>query len=134
MKILVIDDDQAMTDLLEILLEPLSSEVIKANVGLDGVELAKENHLDVVILDLMMPDVDGWQICKQIRDFSQVPILILSALDNPGLIAEALNVGADDYLIKPVTKGMLIARINKLMRRNSNKSTVPGEVQSSIST
>jgi len=134
MKILVIDDDQAMTDLLEILLEPLSSEVIKANGGLDGVELAKENHLDVVILDLMMPDVDGWQICKQIRDFSQVPILILSALDNPGLIAEALNVGADDYLIKPVTKGMLIARINKLMRRNSNKSTVPGEVQSSIST
>jgi DNA-binding response OmpR family regulator len=133
MKILVIDDDQAMTDLLEILLEPLSSEVIKANTGLDGVELAKENHLDVILLDLMMPDVDGWQICKQIRDFSQVPILILSALDNPGMIAEALNVGADDYLIKPVTKGMLIARINKLMRRNSNKTTVPGEVQSRIS-
>jgi len=133
MKILVIDDDQAMTDLLEILLEPLSTEVIKANAGLDGVELAKENHLDVIILDLMMPDVDGWQICKRIRDFSLVPILILSALDNPGMIAEALNVGADDYLIKPVTKGMLIARINKLMRRNNNKTPVPGEVQSGIS-
>jgi DNA-binding response OmpR family regulator len=133
MKILVIDDDQAMTDLLEILLEPLSSDVIKANTGLEGVEQAKENHLDVIILDLMMPDVDGWQICKHIRDFSQVPILILSALDNPGMIAEALNVGADDYLIKPVSKGMLIARINKLMRRNNSKTVIPGEVHSNIS-
>ncbi len=117
MKILVIDDDSAMTDLLEILLEPVSVEVITANSGQNGVDEAKASDPDMIILDLMMPDVDGWQICKEIRGFSTVPILILSALDSPGLIAEALNAGADDYLIKPVTKNMLIARVNRLATR-----------------
>ncbi len=119
MKILVIDDDSAMTDLLEILLEPISIEVITANSGMNGVDEAKACDPDMIILDLMMPDVDGWHICKEIRTFSNVPILILSALDSPGLIAEALNAGADDYLIKPVTKNMLIARVNRLATRIS---------------
>lgn len=123
MKILVIDDDSAMTDLLEILLEPISIEVMTANSGLDGIEKAKQSNPDFIILDLMMPDVDGWQICKEIRLFTTVPILILSALDSPGLIAEALNAGADDYIIKPVTKNMLVARINRLASRNKVKRT-----------
>lgn len=118
MKILVIDDDSAMTDLLEILLEPVSMEVTTSNSGQNGIECAKNINLDMIILDLMMPDVDGWQICREIRKFSNVPILILSALDSPGLIAEALDAGADDYLIKPVTKGMLIARVNRLATRS----------------
>ena len=96
MKILVIDDDSAMTDLLEILLEPISIEVITANSGLDGIEKAKRVIPDFIILDLMMPDVDGWHICKEIRHFTKVPILILSALDSPGLIAEALKVNSGD--------------------------------------
>ena len=125
MKILVIDDDSAMTDLLEILLEPISVEVITANSGLDGITKAKGSDPDIVILDLMMPDVDGWQICKEIRESSSVPILILSALDSPGLIAEALNAGADDYIIKPVTKSMLVARVNRLAFRNQNSHKTP---------
>ena len=64
-----------------------------------------------------MPEMDGWQVCKQIRTFSDTPILILSALDSPGLVAAALDSGADDYLIKPVTSGVLVAYINKLVRR-----------------
>ena len=125
MKILVIDDDSAMTDLLEILLEPISVEVITANSGLDGITKAKGFNPDIVILDLMMPDVDGWQICKEIRQFNSVPILILSALDSPGLIAEALNAGADDYIIKPVTKNMLVARVNRLAFRNQTSQKTP---------
>lgn len=127
MKILVIDDDSAMTDLLEILLEPISIEVITANSGLDGIEKAKRVIPDFIILDLMMPDVDGWQICKEIRHFTKVPILILSALDSPGLIAEALNAGADDYIIKPVTKNMLVARINRLASRNKARKNRASE-------
>jgi len=66
----------------------------------------------------MMPDMSGWQVCKVMRDFSKVPILILSALDSPGLVAAALDAGADDYLIKPVTSNVLVAHVKNLVKRN----------------
>lgn len=117
MKILVIDDDPAMTDLLKLLLEPASSAIYTANSGPDGIHLAKAERPDVIILDLMMPDMNGWQVSKSIREFSKAPILILSALDSPGLVAAALDAGADDYLIKPVPSNVLVAHINNLVRR-----------------
>jgi len=116
-KILVIDDDLAMTDLLKLLLRPTGSEVRVANDGRTGIDLVKKHSPQIIILDLMMPEMDGWQICKEIRTFSNTPILILSALDNPGLVAAALDAGADDYLIKPVTSSALIAHMNNLLRR-----------------
>ncbi len=116
-KILVIDDDPAMTDLLKLLLRQTGAEIRIANDGRTGIGLAKTFAPRIIILDLMMPEMDGWQICKEIRTFSNVPILILSALDNPGLVAAALDAGADDYLIKPVTSGVLIAHLNNLIRR-----------------
>jgi DNA-binding response OmpR family regulator len=116
-KILVIDDDLAMTDLLKLLLRQTGAEIQIANDGRTGINLAKTFAPRIIILDLMMPEMDGWQICKEIRTFSNVPILILSALDNPGLVAAALDAGADDYLIKPVTSGVLIAHLNNLVRR-----------------
>lgn len=118
MRIVVIDDDTAMTDLLQILLETDSIEVVITNSGQAGISETKKLDPDLIILDLMMPDVDGWQLCKEIRTFSKVPILILSALDSPGLVAQALDAGADDYLIKPVTKSMLLARVNRLSTRS----------------
>jgi DNA-binding response OmpR family regulator len=118
MKILVIDDDQAMTDLLKLLLEQASNGILTANSGPDGIQLAKTEHPDVIILDLMMPDMSGWQVSKAVREFSKVPILILSALDSPGLVAAALDAGADDYLIKPVASNVLMAHLNNLVRRN----------------
>lgn len=123
MKILVIDDDPAMTDLLKLLLVPAAANVIAANTGPDGIKLANDEHPDVITLDLMMPDINGWQVCKAIRKFSTVPILILSALDSPGLVAAALDAGADDYLIKPVPSSVLLAHINKLVRRNNVAAT-----------
>lgn len=119
MKILVIDDDQAMTELLTLLLRPASSIVVAANSGPEGVELVKTEKPDLVTLDLMMPDMSGWEVCKSIRLFSSVPILILSALDSPGLVAAALDAGADDYMIKPVTSSTLMAHINRLVRRTA---------------
>lgn len=118
MKILVIDDDPAMMELLKILLQSLCATIFSAYNGSKGIELCHKENPDVIILDLMMPEPDGWQVCKTIRQFSQVPILILSALDNPGLIARALDAGADDYLIKPVSSSMLIAHIQNLLRRS----------------
>ncbi len=123
MKILVIDDDPAMTDLLKLLLAPAAAEVIAANSGPDGIRLANDSKPDVITLDLMMPDINGWQVCKAIRKVSSIPILILSALDSPGLVAAALDAGADDYLIKPVPSSVLLAHINKLVRRNNVAAT-----------
>jgi DNA-binding response OmpR family regulator len=117
MKVLVIDDDPSMTELLALLLRPITLEVITANTAPDGIMMAKDEAPDVVVLDLMMPDMDGYQVCSAIRTNSAVPILILSALDMPGMVSKALDAGADDYLIKPVTSGILIAHLNNLVRR-----------------
>jgi two-component system KDP operon response regulator KdpE len=74
---------------------------------------------DVVILDLLMPEVDGWEVCERIRSFSDVPILILSVLGSPGSVLRALNAGADDYLIKPVHASLLASRLRTLVRRKA---------------
>ena len=117
MKILVIDDDPAMTELLKLLLMQAASEIFTANTGQEGIAHARNSSPDIIILDLMMPEMDGWKVCEMVRSFSNVPILILSALDNPGMVARALDAGADDYLIKPVPSGVLIAHLNNLVRR-----------------
>ena len=121
LKVLVIDDDPAMTELLAMLLKTHSLDVYMANTGEEGINLSREISPDVIILDLMMPGMAGWQVCTQVRSFSNVPILILSALDNPGMVASALDDGADDYLVKPVPVGVLLAHINTLTRRPVSK-------------
>ena len=115
--ILTIDDDPAITDLLSVILRANGFDVLIANSGEDGVRIAKEKSPRVVILDLMMPDMDGWQVCKAARVFTSVPILILSALDDPSVVASILDAGADDYLVKPVPSAVLVAHLNKLTRR-----------------
>jgi DNA-binding response OmpR family regulator len=123
LKVLAIDDDPAMTELLALLLKTHSLDVYMANTGEEGIKLTHENSPDVIILDLMMPGMDGWQVCKQVRSFSNVPILILSALDSPGMVASALDAGADDYLVKPVPVGVLVAHLNTLTRRPAAERT-----------
>ena len=125
-KILVIDDDSAVTDLLSLLLKSNGFDVTATNNSTDGLGIIRDTSPDVVILDLMMPEMDGWQICKAVREFSQVPIIILSALNDPSMIASVLDAGADDYLTKPTPSRVLIAHINRLINRtgsvNSNAS------------
>jgi two-component system response regulator MprA len=116
-KVLTIDDDPAMTELLILLLRTRGFEVHTANSGEDGIKMVRELNPDVLILDLMMSGVDGWEVCSKVRKFSTTPILILSALDTPGMVASALDAGADDYLIKPVPSSVLIAHLHNLARR-----------------
>jgi DNA-binding response OmpR family regulator len=117
-KVLAIDDDPAMTELLILLLRTRGFDVFTANSGEEGLRKARELDPDVVILDLMMPGVDGWKVCSEVRKFSATPILVLSALDAPGMVASALDAGADDYLIKPVPSSVLIAHLHNLARRS----------------
>lgn len=116
-KVLVIDDDVAITDLMSMLLKTHGFDVTTTNNGTDGVNLVKEKSPHVIILDLMMPDMDGWQVCKAVRAFSNSPILILSAINDPRLVASILDAGADDFLVKPVPSGVLVAHIRKMIRR-----------------
>lgn len=116
-KAIAIDDDPAMTDLLSLLLKSHGLEIYTSNNGEEGLQLVRAIDPDIIILDLMMPGKDGWEVCREVRGFSTVPIIILSALDNPGMVASALDAGADDYLIKPVPSGVLIAHLNNLTRR-----------------
>ena len=120
-KILAIDDDTAMTELLTLLLQSHDFEIITANSGREGIELVQEIRPDIILLDLMMPDMDGWETCKKIREFSNTPIVVLSALNNPGMVASALDAGADDYLIKPVPSSLLVAHIKNLTRRHTGQ-------------
>lgn len=119
-KILVIDDDTAVTDLLAVILRTHGFDVRVTNNSTDGMNLIRDEKFDLVILDLMMPEMDGWEICKEVRSFSQVPIIVLSALNDPSMVASVLDAGADDYLTKPTPSRILIAHINRLTRRNGN--------------
>jgi DNA-binding response OmpR family regulator len=118
-KILVIDDDMAITELMSMLLKTHGFDVITTNSGVEGVKLVKEKNPNVVLLDLMMPDMDGWQVSKAIRAFNNVPILILSAINDPSMVASVLDTGADDFLVKPVPSSVLVAHIRKMVRRNT---------------
>ena len=111
-KILVIDDDTAVTDLLSLLLKSQGFEVAATNNSNDGLNFIRENQPDLVVLDLMMPEMDGWEVCKSVRAFSKVPIIILSALNDPSMIASVLAAG------------VLVAHINRLIKRNETNGSL----------
>ncbi|MBK8023813.1 MAG: response regulator transcription factor [Chloroflexi bacterium] len=99
------------------LLERKGFEVIKAQSAEEGLRRAYRHQPDLVLLDIMMPDMDGWEVCKRLRDLSDVPIIFLTALDSVKDIVRGLEIGADDYVTKPFDHDELIARIRAHLRR-----------------
>ncbi len=126
-RVLVVDDDHDTTELLKIVLEPNAFEVIAVNSGQEGIELARKMDPDVMVVDLLMPGTDGMKVCREVRRFSNVPILVLSALGRRGVAEQALEQGADDFLIKPMNNNLLVASINKLARRSRSGQKLPGK-------
>jgi len=118
-EVLLIDDDVDLSMMLRTLLRGQDIQIRSVCSGEEGIHSVQDNPPDVVILDLLMPGMDGWEVCERIRSFSDVPILILSALGAPGSVARALDAGADDYLIKPVHASLLATRLRTLVRRRS---------------
>ncbi|MCC7209076.1 MAG: response regulator transcription factor [Anaerolineae bacterium] len=117
-KILVIDDDDSTVQLISLLLERRGYEVIKALRAEDGLRKAYRTHPDLVLLDIMMPDMDGWEVCHRLRELSDVPIVFLSARTDMRDVVRGLEMGADDYIIKPYDNDELIARIRAHLRRS----------------
>lgn len=131
MKVLSVDDDLAMTELTAMLLKPHGFDVLTANTAFDAIQTIREKKPQAVILDLMMPDMDGHQLCKVIREFSNVPIIVLSALNDPKIVASALDSGADDYLVKPVPSDVLAAHLNRLIKRTGQLTLTPEKLANS---
>ena len=115
--VLLIDDDTDLSIMLRTLLRGQDFQIRAVYTGEEGIQSCQETPPDVVILDILMPGMDGWEVCERIRGFSDVPILILSALGSPGSVARALDAGADDYLIKPIHASLLASRLRTLVRR-----------------
>ena len=117
-KVLVIEDDPDIVDLLEIHLKDLSCELIKSSSGEDGLVQVKSNPLDLVILDVMLPGIDGMEVCRRIRSEQiKVPVLMLTAKSEEIDKVLGLEIGADDYLTKPFSIREFIARVKAIFRR-----------------
>jgi DNA-binding response OmpR family regulator len=117
MKILVVDDDPDIVRLLKYFLEAKGRQVQTAFTGAEALELFKREPPDLVILDVMLPGMDGWAVLQKIRESSQVPVLMLTGKDAPTDKAKGLLSGADDYIAKPFDLAELEARIVAVMRR-----------------
>jgi DNA-binding response OmpR family regulator len=120
-KLLIIDDDPNITRAFANIIPSQGFEVMICNSGIEGIELVRQWQPDVIMLDLMMPGMDGWQVCQQIRTFSQVPILILSAVVDTQDVIYALDQGADAYMVKPPPLAALSARLKQLIEQKSSR-------------
>ena len=127
--VLIIDDDSRLTEPIQFQLEALGYAVAVAPDGPTGVHMALSRRRDVVVLDIMLPGMDGWQVCQAIRRSSQVPILMLTALGLELDRIRGLELGADDYLTKPFSFQELVAHIKSILRRVQWDQALPPDNQ-----
>ena len=116
-KFLVVDDDIIMRQLVEYILCRSGGEIVTANDGLEGLKMFETHQPDMVILDISMPNMTGWEVCQHIRQSSDVPIIMLTSLGHEKDVIRGFNEGADDYITKPFNGNILRARIQALLRR-----------------
>ena len=128
-KLLLVDDDLDLCDLLAQLLEMEGFDVTTAHDGESGLELALTGHYQLLLLDVMMPRLNGLEMLKQLRQHSQVPVLMLTARGEEIDRVIGLEFGADDYLPKPFNDRELIARIKAILRRTQGNNDQPGQLQ-----
>jgi OmpR family response regulator RpaB len=121
-KILVVDDEPNICQILQTRLRMVGYEVTTAGDGLAGLRTFGEVNPDLVILDLMLPQLDGYGVCEKLRSRTSIPILMLSAIDEVSQKVACLQLGADDYMLKPFSPKELIARIGCLLRRRAGKT------------
>ncbi len=119
-KILVVDDEKNICELLRLYLEKEGYEVVLAHNGVDAVNTFHQENPDLVLLDIMLPQLDGWQVCREIRKTSEKPIIMLTAKDEVFDKVLGLELGADDYVTKPFDTKEIVARIKAVLRRTAN--------------
>lgn len=121
--ILIIDDDADLAKIVQINLEREGFKTVIASSGVEGLQKAYSSQPDLVILDIMMPGMDGWTTCRRLREISDVPIIMLTARGMESDIVKGLELGSDDYIVKPFGTKELLARIHALLRRADSSAT-----------
>ena len=128
-KILLIEDEEDVVVLLRFRFEQEGYEVLSAANGVEGLRIVQQEHPHLVLLDVMMPRMNGWETCKRIRQYSDVPIIMLTALGRETDKVRGLEMGADDFVTKPFGMAELIARVRAALRRGSQPLAANGVVQ-----
>lgn len=123
-ELLIVEDDAATVVALRGLLVSAGYEVVTAADGREGLRLLFSQRPDLMVLDLMVPGLDGWRVMARARDMSDLPVLVVSGLDEVGHRVRALRAGADDYLVKPFHGEELVARVEALLRRAGHRQWV----------
>lgn len=123
LKILVVDDESRMRKLVKDFLTKSNYEVVEAADGAEAVDIFfNNNDISLIILDVMMPKMDGWQVCKEIREYSKVPIIMLTAKSDERDELLGFELGVDEYISKPFSPKILVARVEAILRRTSRSS------------
>ena len=118
-KIMIVDDDKNICELLRLYFEKEGFQTLIANNGVEAIETAKMEKPDLMLLDIMMPELDGWQVLREIRKFSEMPIIMLSAKSETFDKVLGLELGADDYIVKPFDSKEVVARVKAVLRRSA---------------
>ena len=126
-RILIVDDEPAIRKLLRANLEKNGFEAMSAGDGAEALKLVEREAPDLVVLDIIMPRMDGFETCRRLREWSTIPIIMLSAKDEEQDKVKCLEIGADDYITKPFGSGELVARINAVLRRTRTRETAVTE-------
>jgi DNA-binding response OmpR family regulator len=120
-KILVVDDEKKIVDIVKAYLEKEGYQVIFAYDGKTALEIAKNQSPDLIVLDLMLPEVSGWDVCRALRKTSEVPIIMLTAREEVSDKIVGLELGADDYVTKPFSASELVSRVRAVLRRTEGR-------------
>ena len=128
-KILIVDDDQNICELLRLYIEKEGFSTVIANDGKQALEIFEEENPVLIMLDIMLPGLDGWQVCREIRKKSQVPIIMLTAKGEVFDKVLGLELGADDYVVKPFEAKGVVARIKAVLRRSGQQGEAVKEVK-----
>lgn len=125
MKILVVEDDPRISDVLEYALKTDGYEVQTAQRGREATEIARRSLLSLIVLDVGLPDIDGFEVCRVVRTFSDVPVIFLTSRSDEIDRVVGLEIGGDDYMVKPFSPRELLARIKAIRRRNQRPESAP---------
>ena len=124
--ILIVEDDPSTLEIVELYLRRDGHKVVKSQDGMEGLRLAREAHPDLVVLDLMLPGMDGMEVCRTLRDESDVPVVMLTARVEEDDRLAGLDLGADDYITKPFSPRELAARVRAVLRRTAREDLQQG--------
>src|SRR5699024_10892644 len=128
-RVLVVDDEDRIRRLVRMYLEREDYEIDEADNGKDALEMSLENDYDVIVLDLMMPEMDGIEVCEKLREEKTTPVIMLTAKGEESTRAQGFEVGADDYVVKPFSPRAIVLRVKALLRRSSSQAFADVDTQ-----